>query len=590
MFNRPLLAQNDSNKEKREEEIGNGREVYKYKYNYPSLNGVAMADGVPHSELPHFEWTVRLGAVLGSLIKNLVEEELTHKKKEILLEWEIISDILKSTISHNDIDKLEKLLRLFKTDNSSKDVDSLDAYNDYFEEFDIPSIAKNFQEDEAFVARRVAGQNPVVIESITDATEHFPLSNEVFQSILGFEDDTLELAGAHQRLYMIDYKALKGIKNGKNKIGDKYSYAPKALFALVKDNQNTSKSLRPIAIICGQKSDDENPIFTPHDGYAWEIAKTIIEIADLNHHELVSHLAGTHLLIEPFVVTTHRQFADRHPLKVLLVPHFEGTIFINWGAEKHLVNDGGKFDELFSGTMDTNRAVVAKRLRQSFNHSMLPYELEQRGVKSKKLFYPYRDDASKIWIAIGEWVDSYLSLYYKSDSDVIEDIELQSWVTELISEGRVCGFGEDDKGKMTTFAYLKEVVTMLIFTSSAQHASVNFTQKEFAGYPPNMPAAGYTPAPKDKNKSKEDWFKLLPPVSKSDSQINLMQLLSDINYTTLGKYGWFYFWDWNIFMALLKFKLSLRKIEKEIKKRNREEELFIYEYLLPSRIPQSINV
>ena len=30
MFNRPLLAQNDSKKEKREEEIGNGREAYKY--------------------------------------------------------------------------------------------------------------------------------------------------------------------------------------------------------------------------------------------------------------------------------------------------------------------------------------------------------------------------------------------------------------------------------------------------------------------------------------------------------------------------------------------------------------------------------
>ena len=51
--------------------------------------------------------------------------------------------------------------------------------------------------------------------------------------------------------------------------------------------------------------------------------------ADTMHHELISHLGRTHLLIEPFAVSTKRVLPASHPVAVLLAPHVEGTIFIN---------------------------------------------------------------------------------------------------------------------------------------------------------------------------------------------------------------------------------------------------------------------
>ena len=40
----------------------------------------------------------------------------------------------------------------------------------------------------------------------------------------------------------------------------------------------------------------------------------------------VSHLGRTHLFIEPFVIATERQLGENHPLRLLLRPHFEGTL------------------------------------------------------------------------------------------------------------------------------------------------------------------------------------------------------------------------------------------------------------------------
>jgi arachidonate 15-lipoxygenase len=275
---------------------------------------------------------------------------------------------------------------------------------------------------------------------------------------------------------------------------------------------------------------------------------------------------------------------------MLLLPHFEGTILINWGAQKALVNDGGPFDKLFSGTMETNRELVAKRLQRSFNDSMLPHDLDARAVNNKHLFYPYRDDASKLWKVIKQWVGTYLSTYYMSDAEVAEDAELQAWAKELSNDGRVQGFGNDGSGEISTFEYLEDALTMIIFTSSAQHAAVNFSQKDFGGYTPNMPSAGYTPAPTHKDKTKQDWLDLLPPINLSESQINLAQLLSGVNYTTLGHYNWFYFWDYRLLVPQWKFKSRLKKIELEIQARNAKSTVIKYDYLLPSKIPQSINI
>ena len=353
-------------------------------------------------------------------------------------------------------------------------------------------------------------------------------------------------------------------------------------------------ALLPIAIQCRQNPNEtDNPIFTPKDGVAWEMAKTTVQIADFNYHELITHLGATHLVIEPFVVTTHRQLAANHPVKRLLLPHFEGTILINWGAQASLVADGGPFDEMFAGTMHSNRKIVGQTIARPFNDEMFPHKTKQRGVDDEKLFYPYRDDAASIWQATFEWVSDYLDVYYKNDQDVTDDTELKAWVHELVEDGGVQGFGNDSSGVITTLAYLKEAVTMVIFTASTQHSAVNFTQKDFSAYAPNMPASGYTEPPANTKQDEQDYLNMLPPLNIANDQVNLTNLLSGIEYTRLGYYDTGLFTDDTVVAALDKFKAKLGEIEKTILTRNEAAShagVTPYRYMLPSRIPQSINI
>jgi arachidonate 15-lipoxygenase len=82
-------------------------------------------------------------------------------------------------------------------------------------------------------------------------------------------------------------------------------------------------------------------MFTPEDGLKWTIAKAVFNSADGDYHEGVMHLGSTHLVVEPFMVATHRALSPAHPLYTLLVPHFEGTGFINNLADLTLINKGG---------------------------------------------------------------------------------------------------------------------------------------------------------------------------------------------------------------------------------------------------------
>src|SRR5262249_16686835 len=133
----------------------------------------------------------------------------------------------------------------------------------------------------------------------------------------------------------------------------------------------------------------------------------------------------------------------------------------------------------------------------AFNDGMLLQVLHERGVDDANALpnYPYRDDSLLYREAIHRWVKAYLELYYQSDADVQQDAELTAWCTELLAQdgGRVRGLGQN--GAIGTRDCLADAVTHILFTSSVQHAAVNFPQYDLMSYVPNMPLACYAPAP-----------------------------------------------------------------------------------------------
>lgn len=515
--------------------------------------------------------------------------------KSISKDLRELDDLFYSILKENGLvilrDALNRVINLLYEGQPTGHATSLKDYENLFPVIGVPAIAKSYQEDEVFAYMRVAGYNPVMIERVTSLGDRFPVTEEHYQAVMG-TDDSLAAAGQEGRLYLADYKILSGVINGTYPHEQKYVYAPLALFALPKGSDPT-RLLRPVAIQCGQTPGPDYPIVTPNSGkYAWLFAKTVVQIADANIHEAVTHLARTHLLVGVFAIATARQLPLTHPLRILLRPHFDSTLAINDAAQRILIAPGGGVDRLLSPSIDNSRVLAVLGLQSyGFNNAILPKQFQQRGVDDPNLLpvYPYRDDALLVWDAIHQWVSDYLSLYYPTDETIHKDIALQTWAAEIsaYNGGRIPDFGED--GGIKTLNYLIDATTLIIFTASAQHAAVNFPQKDLMGYAAAIPLAGYLPASTLKREvTEQDYLNLLPPLDQAQRQYNLLSLLGSIYYNKLGEYEQGYFTDEKVKPLLQAFQSHLQQVENTIKQRNLHRPA--YDYLLPSKIPQSINI
>ncbi len=521
--------------------------------------------------------------------------ELLDKVKDKIHQPELMGkDFLE--LMGKDFLELARLITNKQEKPSKNSSPNLEDYKELFKIIPLPSISKTFEDDLQFANMRVSGPNPLVIERMTEKDPQFPVTDEQYKSAME-TSESLQQAIDDGRVYVADYKIFEGILQGSYPKEQKYICAPLAMFAVPEKGHKNYPYLCPIAIQCFQQPGPENPIFTPQDDDNWLIAKTIVQIADGNFHEAISHLGRTHLFMEPFVVATYRTLPENNPIRKLLQPHFEGTLFINWGAQHVLMARKGLVDQLLVPAINAS-CVAATQGAQSylfnFYSSMLKKTLESRHVddKEKLPYYPYRDDALQVWDAIQNWVDNYVKIYYRDDSEVKNDQDLQNWVNELLSHegGRVKNISKD--GTISTVSSLVEAITMIIFTASAQHAAVNFPQGNIMTYTPAMPLAGYTPAPtrtEDPNPDKS-FLNLLPSIESAESQLKLTYLLGSVYYTTLGDYASDFAENSKVKLALEQFQASLKKIEEDIEERNKLHPEFAYTYLMPTRIPQSINI
>lgn len=71
-------------------------------------------------------------------------------------------------------------------------------------------------------------------------------------------------------------------------------------------------------------------VYTPKDpSYTWLVAKMFYNNAEAQHHQALTHLGYTHLLMEGVVICTHRNLSPSHPLFKLMAPHFLFLLAIN---------------------------------------------------------------------------------------------------------------------------------------------------------------------------------------------------------------------------------------------------------------------
>ena len=230
-------------------------------------------------------------------------------------------------------------------------------------------------------------------------------------------------------------------------------------------------------------------------------------------------------------MATMRNLPDPHPIFKLLRPHFRYTMAINARARATLINDGGIIDSLFAIGGKGKVELIRRTSRfYSVHWTNIVKNTKEREVDNVPGYY-YADDGIQIWKAMKKYAGEIIDQFYKTDGEVKGDKELQSWAGDIHTNGFPGYFrgkgGHDFPKKILSKEQLATFCTLIMFTGSAQHASINFGQYDMYGFAPNSPTTLRKPPPTKKGEA--DYTTLLqtlPSEKDTCSQVVVTHSLS----------------------------------------------------------------
>ncbi|PON83576.1 Lipoxygenase [Trema orientale] len=501
--------------------------------------------------------------------------------------------------------------------------------------YDTPKILSKdkfaWLRDDEFARQVIAGVNPVSIERMTvfppvsklDAKTYGPQESALKEEhILGqLNGMTVQQALEEKKLFMVDYHDVYlPFIDQINALDGRKAYATRTIFFLT-----ASGTLKPIAIELslpntGPSSRSKRVLTPPVDAtsnWTWQLAKAHVCSNDAGVHQLVNHWLRTHACLEPFILAAHRQLSAMHPIFKLLDPHMRYTLEINALARQSLISADGVIESCFTpGRYCMEISAAAYKNFWRFDKEGLPADLIRRGmavpdptqphgVKLVMEDYPYANDGLLIWGAIENWVRTYVNRYYPNSSTVYNDRELQNWYTESIDVGHADIREASWWPKLATTDDLVSVLTTLIWLGSAQHAALNFGQYPYGGYVPNRPPLMRRLIPEEGDLEYANFIAdpqkyflwALPSVLQSTKFMAVVDTLSthspDEEYLGERQQPSIWSGDAEIVEAFYGFSAEVRRIEKEIEKRNSDPSLrnrcgagvLPYELLAPSSEP-----
>jgi len=542
----PYLPHDDPNPEFRKQTLESRRKQYFFNYNY--ISGYPFLDHVPKREKFSIYYWASRSASLGLLPFNIVLAKLR-------------------TALIKPVDHL---------------YDFLNLYNLYRH----PEQIEAWLADEGFAEQRISGCNPQAIRRLDPVPADFPFSDAHLHAVAG-NGRTLAEEAAAGRLYFADFEALAHIKGSDFKGRHRTIPSPRALFWWDRDDEK----LHTVGIQVRRQAGAR--VFLPSDPLLdWVAAKMAYQCADACHQEIGTHFAWTHMVMAPVAVVTNRQLAEQHPVHQLLAPHFRFYLYDNELGRVAFINPGGPVERMLGGTLEESLGIPLNLYKLwNIREFTLPTELARRGVADPEILtrYPMRDDGVPIWNAIGAFVGNYLGIYYKNDSDVAADPEVQAWTRELASQdtsqngGRIAGMPE----RMDSVGLLQQILTTIIWICGPLHSMLNFSQWDYINLP-NMSYALYAEVPEEVGATTYDTLmKIMPPFNQASYQLWWCKILTSYRYDKLGDYLQ-QFSAPEAQLAVQVFRQRLQVIEKEIEARDATRPVS-FPYLKPSLCINSIN-
>ncbi|XP_078693304.1 allene oxide synthase-lipoxygenase protein-like [Branchiostoma floridae x Branchiostoma belcheri] len=356
---------------------------------------------------------------------------------------------------------------------------------------EVPEFIQNWKSDEEFGRQFLNGVHPLAIRRFDTVPPKFPMTAGRLKEILAKDRGwslRQEIAAGH--MYYVDCSLMKGLSP--NLAGEEVFYhaAPIALF-----HANSKGHFVPVAIQLYQGPGPDNPIWTPDDGeYEWMLAKLFLRNSDAQIHLNVSLYLHSHLLMEAFAVALFRKLPSPHPVHKLLAPHLRRVLSGKVRLRDLMTEDGSVLDEICSLSASGRRHLIATGFQEFHLRNLhFPAMMADRGIDDpyKLPGYFYRDDGFRLWKAIEKFVEEILRLYYKNNTFITSDKELQSWIRDV----RKNGFMRETLGEkgvpkvLYTVKELVDVVTIVIFTCSVQNRALTAGMRDMATCVPNMPLA-----------------------------------------------------------------------------------------------------
>jgi arachidonate 15-lipoxygenase len=462
----------------------------------------------------------------------------------------------------------------------ASELPKLDTFAELFNILPLPEVGQKdgdlyFTRDDVFAEQRLSGPHPVAIRRPAADSRALP-PPDVFLAVTG---QALPDALGSGRVFVVDY--IDVLPFTPPVVGQQKFGGPAAASFWWDAAQ---RKLMPVSITIVVANG--TVLYTPHSqAQDWQRAKIFFQVADANVHEMFSHLARAHLVMEPFALATKRQFDPKHPLRQLLDHHFRFMLAKNQAALEQLIDPGGPVDQIFIGPLQATLAIALNGYHSWTLAGANPEtDFKARGFdpfNDALPHYPYRDDGLLIWRAIQQMVNDYVNVEYPNDAAVAADADIQGWRADLVGP-----LSRTDVPAITDKATLKEVVSTLIYTCSAYHSAVNYPQWTHFAYAPNAPLAAWAPWPV--NDVAPSLTAVLPRLSPALMQMMLFQAIASFHIDQLGDYATD-LPDPRYRRVIDDFTTALGKIHDDIEKRNAHR-FWPYWHLSPAKVLNSISI
>jgi arachidonate 15-lipoxygenase len=273
-----------------------------------------------------------------------------------------------------------------------------------------------------------------------------------------------------------------------------------------------------------------------------------------------------------------------------LEPHLRFTRALNHVTHGLLTGEDRIFQRIYAGSLPESRAVLVEALRGRTFHSLaLESDLEARGMGVAPLEYPYRDDA-RLWLEpLRRFTGASLRTFYADDVAVRRDPEIAAWLREIEDPEGGALEGLLPGGTLGLDA-LAELLALVLFLAGPGHAAVHFGQPDFHSVVEGWPAAAWAPPPRSLAEATPDLLaRTLPPAEARARQFHNAHA-AWFRFDRFGHYD-----DCRLGRVaalrppVQRLHADLQQIEATVRERNAGRAR-PYPYLLPSRVPNSINL